>query len=311
MPTSTLVDTQLSPIVQTAECFVPPEIKNLFVDYRFISKAVLAEQMAVLDGSPSRHQLLTDSCFKAAAHIMKAVKVKVLAHDSIAIIPKLVDVHTLDRSWDEIAGKPGFSSVYPGTCHAYIKYWSSSPLDTCTIQELALEQYCFEAPSSSNYSLPVGEIFEIESSSLPHHLAAHFVPEVVATCFDFLARRAGLQGTIKKDALRFLLGGATAGITASILGAEVLPAVAGYAALKGVKKIVGVAHNFFCKKQIEKALLPSNAQLDLETPKEEQVHRKARKPQRSREVERFIGDVNAPRRLRNKKLVLIMYPQAR
>ena len=237
---------------------------------------------------------------------MKAVKVKLLSNgDSLAIVPNIVDVNTLDKDYDTFVGRP---RLFPGSCHAYIQHWASTPLDTCTIQELAFEQYCFEAPSSSNFSLQVCEMLEKESFFSLHHVASHFVPEIVATSVEFLANRAGLQGSIKKDALRLLLGGATAGITASILGAEVLPAVAGYAALKGVKKIVKVAHNFFCKKQNEKTLLPSTAQSDLETPNSEQVPKKARKPQRSREVECYTGDLNAPRQLRNKKLVyIVMY----
>ena len=126
----------------------------------------------------------------------------------------------------------------------------------------------------------------------------HFIPEIVATCVDVLSKRAGLQGTIKKDALRFCLAGTAAGVTASVIGAEVVPAVAAYAALKGVKKIACIAYNLLCKKQKEKV-----EEKVLETPKaESSVQRKTRKLMGVREVARFTGDVNAPRKLRNNKL---------
>lgn len=291
--------TQVSTATQAAsDCFVPEEIKSLYQDYRFVSKAAVTE---ALGRSRKFRDEVGAACFEVAKTYMKPVKVETLSNgDSLAIVPKIVEASSFswDENYDKIVTEPAYT--FPGSCRGYIQQ-AAKPLDDCTIKELALEKYCFEAPSSSNFSLPVCDIAESEGFSLYEHLKNHFIPEIVATCVDLLAKRAGLQGSIKKDALRFCLAGASAGLTASAIGAEVVPAVATYAALKGVKKIAGVAYDLLCKK-LEKKVEEKRLEVPQAEPQPQPpVQRKARKLQGVREVARFAGDVNAPRKLRNRK----------
>ena len=147
---------QVSTLTQAASnCYVPEEIKSLFQDYRFVSKDAVTQ---ALGRTREFRDEVGAACFEVAKNLMKAVRVKTLPNgDSVAIVPKIVDAHSLawNENYDKIVARPHYT--FPGSCQGYIKL-ASEALDNCTIKELALEQHCFETPSSTNPFLPVCEI---------------------------------------------------------------------------------------------------------------------------------------------------------